>query len=179
MPEALAILRAWWKLIPGFLIGAALAFPLGQCSGHRAGVKAEQAAEAKRLEAARAKVASREHTADKITTDTSAKLEKTKVQIQWRTKTIIEKVPTYVPQAADAQCSVNRGFVVLHDAAASGSPAGVPQASGGPLDAPSGVPLSAVAETVVGNYGVAYQWRAEALAWREWYQKQSAEWGKR
>ena len=32
--------------------------------------------------------------------------------------TIIKEVPVYVPVQADAACSINRGFVRLHDAAA-------------------------------------------------------------
>ena len=34
--------------------------------------------------------------------------------------TIIKEVPVYVPAQADAACTVNRGFVRLHDAAAAG-----------------------------------------------------------
>jgi hypothetical protein len=165
MLEALAILRAWWKLIPGFLIGAALAFPLGQCSGHRAGVKAEQAAEAKRLEAARAKVASREHTADKITTDTSAKLEKTKVKIQWRTKTIIERIPS---EADPSRGSLPNWFVSLHDSAV----LGLPEASGGserPDESPSGVTDPEAARVIIGNVGIAQECEARLAAWTSFY----------
>jgi len=35
-------------------------------------------------------------------------------------ETIIKEVPVYVPVQADAACSINRGFVRLHDAAAAG-----------------------------------------------------------
>ena len=34
--------------------------------------------------------------------------------------TIIKEVPVYVPVQADAACTINRGFVRLHDAAAAG-----------------------------------------------------------
>lgn len=70
------------------------------------------------------------------------------------------------------------GFVRLHDAAASGSAPSFPSTTGGPLDAPSSVPLSAVSATVVENYGVAYDWRSEALTWRDWYAEQKAAWDK-
>jgi hypothetical protein len=36
--------------------------------------------------------------------------------------TIIKEVPVYVPVQADAACTINRGFVRLHDAAAAGEP---------------------------------------------------------
>lgn len=35
-------------------------------------------------------------------------------------ETIIKEVPVYVPVQADAACTLNRGFVRLHDAAAAG-----------------------------------------------------------
>ena len=34
--------------------------------------------------------------------------------------TIIKEVPVYVPVQADAACTINRGFVRMHDAAAAG-----------------------------------------------------------
>jgi len=88
------------------------------------------------------------------------------------TRTLLKKVTEYVPAAADADCVVPAGFVRLHDAAAQG----LSTPAGGPEQAASGVPLSAVTETVVANYGVAYDWRAEALGWRDWYAKQAAIW---
>lgn len=143
-------------------------------AGHHNGVTAEKTSEAARLKRAKATVAKREDAAKAISTDIATKMEKTRVEIQWRTKTLIEKVPTYVPATADAGCVIPRGFVQLHDAAA----AGLPTPSSGPDERPSDVQLSAVASTVVSNYGVAYDWRAEALAWREWYVTQKAAWDK-
>lgn len=147
-------------------------------SGVTAGVAKERAAEAKRLAAAVKKVAGREVTAGKITDAVKTDHAKERVRIQTVTRTLIQKVPVYVTPAADRACVVNLGFVRLHDAAASGSPPALPGPSGGPLDAPSGVQLSAVLGTVVGNYGVAYDWRAEALTWRIWYAQQKAAWEK-
>lgn len=65
---------------------------------------------------------------------------------------IIEKeVPKYVTREADERCTVNRGFVWLHDAAVreAGS---LPGAAGPVAEEPSGVTLSRVAEVVTGNY---------------------------
>lgn len=140
------------------------------------GGDAEKRAEAKRLEKAVRKVAKREVKAAAITDKAAEKLQLERGRIEYRTKTIIEKVPVYVTPAADAACAVPVGFVRLHDAAASGGEAALPVAPGGSIDAPSGVALSAVAETVGLNYGAAYQWRAEALTWRAWYVEQAAAW---
>lgn len=143
-----------------------------------AGVKQEQAAEAKRLEKAKVKVAKREVKADKITEAVKTDNVKAKAQIEYRTKLLVKEVPVYVTPAADDRCVIPTGFVRLHDAAASGGAAGLPGAASGPLDAPSGVELSAVGSTLVVNYGAALAWRAEALTWRTWYAQQKAAWDK-
>ncbi len=65
-------------------------------------------------------------------------------------RTIIKEVPVYVSAEADRACTVNAGFVRLHDAAAAGV---LPPGPAGAADArPAGIALSAVAETVAGNY---------------------------
>lgn len=143
--------------------------------GRHHGVQAEKFAEARRQEKARLLIAKREATAEKIAAGVSADIGAEKVRVQTVIKTLIEEVPVYVTPAADAQCVVPSGFVRLHDAAASG----VPAAAGGPVDAASGVPLSAVASTVAENYGIAYEWRAEALGWRTWYAEQKAAWDRK
>lgn len=143
-----------------------------------AGVKQEQAAEAKRLEKAKVKVVKREVKADKITEAVKTDNVKAKAKIEYRTKLLVKEVPVYVTPAADDRCVVPLGFVRLHDQAASGGPPSLSQAPGGPLDAPSGIPLSDALSTVIGNYGVAFEWREEAMAWRRWYAEQSVEWAK-
>lgn len=147
--------------------------------GRHHGAEAEKAAEAKRLAKAQKAVVRREKKAEATTKKVADKITAQQVRIEYRTKTIIEKVPVYVTAEADAACSVPVGFVVLHDAAASGSEAKLPAAPGGSVEAPSGVALSTVSETVAVNYGIAYQWRAEALGWREWYERQASEWNAR
>lgn len=142
------------------------------------GVAQERAAEAQRLAAAVKKVAKREVVASSITDKAKTGLATEQVRIQTVTRTLIKEVPVYVTPAADDRCVVPLGFVRLHDAAASGGASGLPRAAGGPLDAPSGVQLSAVSATVVSNYGVAHDWRAEALTWRSWYAEQKAAWDK-
>lgn len=110
---------------------------------------------------------------DRETVKIAAAHAATRTEIQWRTRTLIEKVPEYVTVQADAACPVPVGFVRLHDAAA----AGVARefgATGGPDDRPSGVALSAVAETVVANYGTCDDTRNTLLALQAWERSRQA-----
>jgi len=79
--------------------------------------------------------------------------------------TIIKEVPVYVPVQADAACTINRGFVRLHDAAAAGE---LPEPAGG-ADAPAaGLALSAVAETVTANYQTCHENAEQLRALQVW-----------
>ena len=158
------------------LAAVALMFTVNKC-GYDNGVEHQRAEYAKALEAARKAVVKREAKAETITGAVKADVVQRQIEYRTITKTLIRKVPEYVSIQADDRCVVPAGFVGLHDSAAAGSPS-LPIAPGGSLDAPSGVELSAVAETLVGNYGIAHQWRAEALGWRTWYAQQKAAWDK-
>lgn len=70
--------------------------------------------------------------------------------IKERGATIIKEVPVYVSAQADAACTVNAGFVRVHDASARSLPA--PEPSGAADEAPSGIALSTVAATTAANY---------------------------
>lgn len=117
-------------------------------------------------------VKAHEATAATISQASQTQVAAERVRVQTVTKTLVQKVNVYVPAAADTKCVVPVGFVRFHDAAA----AGLSGPSGGPDETPSGVPLSAVALTLAGNYGIAHDWRAEALGWRDWYVKEKAAW---
>jgi len=79
--------------------------------------------------------------------------------------TLIQEIPVYVPVQADAACSVHRGFVSLHDAAAAGE---LPQ-SARDVDAPAeGLALSAVATTVVSNYQSCHENAEQLKALQDW-----------
>lgn len=88
--------------------------------------------------------------------------------------TLKEKVPVYVTQAADRGCIVPRGFVLHHDAAWRGSE--LPAAPAGSVDAPSGVPLSGVADATADNAKTCRDFRREAELWRTWYRDTQARW---
>lgn len=80
--------------------------------------------------------------------------------------TITREVPIYVTEKADAACPVPIGFVRLHDAAAKGR---VPGPATGDPDAPAeGIALSAVADTVSGNYTACHENAEQLIALQAW-----------
>jgi len=79
--------------------------------------------------------------------------------------TIIKEVPIYVPVQADAACTINRGFVRLHDAAAAGE---LPDSARDSDAAATGIALSAVAETVAANYQTCHENAEQLRALQEW-----------
>lgn len=79
--------------------------------------------------------------------------------------TIIKEVPVYVPAQADAACTINRGFVRLHDAAAANQ---IPEPAGVADAAPSGITLSTAAGTIAGNYERCSENAEQLRALQEW-----------
>lgn len=176
-------LKAWsfakspigrWVIIGAVVVLAVWGFGEARYS---AGVKHEKAAEAARVAKAETKARKVEKASDVITSDVSSKLETAKTEIRWRTRVQLQEVTRYVPVESDRACIVGVGALRLHDHALEGRP-GLPEASGGPVEADSGVPLSAIIGDDVAFAGTAYEWRAEALAWREWYPRQADLWAK-
>ena len=79
--------------------------------------------------------------------------------------TIIKEVPVYVPVQADAACTINRGFVRLHDAAAAGE---LPEPAGNADASAAGLALSAVATTVTTNYQTCHENAEKLRALQKW-----------
>ena len=79
--------------------------------------------------------------------------------------TIIKEVPVYVPVQADAACTINRGFVRLHDAAAAGK---LPEPARDADAAATGIALSAVAGTVAANYQTCHENAEQLRALQTW-----------
>ncbi|CEG14893.1 Lipoprotein [Xanthomonas citri pv. citri] len=80
--------------------------------------------------------------------------------------TITREIPIYVTQKADAACAIPAGFVRLHDAAATGNPAGPPA---GDPDAPAaGITLSGIAGTVADNYTSCHATAAQLSSLQDW-----------
>lgn len=80
-------------------------------------------------------------------------------------ETIIKEIPVYVPVQADAACTINRGFVRLHDAAAAGE---LPEHARDADAAPAGISLSAVAGTIADNYQTCHENAEQLRALQEW-----------
>lgn len=80
--------------------------------------------------------------------------------------TITKEIPVYVTAKADAACPIPAGFVRVHDAAAQGVPIGEPA---GDPDAPApGITLSAVADTVAGNYTACHETSEQLTSLQSW-----------
>ena len=85
--------------------------------------------------------------------------------------TIIKEVPIYVPVQADAACTINRGFVRLHDAAAAGE---LPESARDADAAAAGIALSAVAGTVATNYQTCHENAEQLKALQAWVSEMKA-----
>ena len=70
-----------------------------------------------------------------------------------------------MPVQADAACSINRGFVRLHDAAAAGE---LPEPARDADAAPAGVALSAVTGTLAANYQTCHENAEQLKALQVW-----------
>ncbi|GGD00175.1 hypothetical protein [Undibacterium terreum] len=99
---------------------------------------------------------------------------KTEIEYRDRIKTIyvkgdeIEKqVPVYVTAADNAACTINAGFVRIHDSAWTGEPAGSAVESD---REPAGLSLAEVGETEAANAKSCRAWREQALGLRKFYQ---------
>ncbi|MCC6591841.1 MAG: hypothetical protein IT479_01075 [Xanthomonadales bacterium] len=85
--------------------------------------------------------------------------------------TIIKEVPVYVPVQADAACTINRGFVRLHDAAAAGA---LPEPARDTDAAAAGIALSAVAGTVATNYQTCHETAEQLSALQAWIREMAS-----
>ena len=85
--------------------------------------------------------------------------------------TIIKEVPIYVPVQADAACTINRGFVRLHDAAAAGE---LPKPARDADAAATGLALSAVAGTFSATYQTCHDNAEQLRALQAWVREMQA-----
>ncbi len=85
--------------------------------------------------------------------------------------TIIKEVPIYVPVQADAACTINRGFVRLHDAVAAGA---LPEPARDTDAAAAGIALSTVAATVATNYQTCHETAEQLRALQTWVREMAS-----
>ena len=91
--------------------------------------------------------------------------------VREKADTIVKEVPVYVPVQADAACTINRGFVRLHDAAAAGE---LPEPAQDADAAAAGIALSAVAGTVAANYQTCHETAEQLRALQGWVREMKA-----
>ena len=89
--------------------------------------------------------------------------------VEGKTHEIIKKVPVYITKESDDKCTINNGFVSLHDHASKNE---VPEPTGSINEGTSDVKLSEVAVTVSKNYGTYYQVVEQLKSLQEWIIKQ-------
>jgi len=165
-----------WRM---HLVHALIAFSVGTAAGSYATNTWWKAKERDRL-AEQVKEANRQIEREQASDrSTQAVGEATAVavdRVQWRTRTLIREVPVYVtPETDAAYGNLPWGFVRLHDAAATGTPA-VPLGTGQSDGSPSDVAPSAAIGGVVDNYGTCNVWREQVIGWQSWYREQAALW---
>ena len=101
------------------------------------------------------KVAQQELAASEITTEVITKyVDRVKI-VEGKTHEIIKKVPVYITKESDDKCTINTGFVSLHNSSASQTK--IPDTSRDFNETASNVKLSTVATTISENYGTYYQ----------------------
>lgn len=113
-----------------------------------------------------------EGAADRITNETREAIAKKAAEREIVTRTITKEIPPYVTKTVfteriDAGGGLPAGFVWVHNQAASGSTAPLPP--GVDPDAPTGIGMPELADTLVHNYGECHAVREEAQGWRDWY----------
>jgi hypothetical protein len=124
---------------------------------------------AARIAEQEAQIAKLQEESGKVTIQEVIKyVEKVKV-VKEKGDVIIKEVKVYVPQAADDACTVNNGFVELHNYAVRNE---VPPAPGATNEAASGVKLSTVSEVVVKNYNLYHQQSEQLIALQSWIREQ-------
>lgn len=166
---------------PYIIIGFLVALIFVGITGYRIGEHVTEAEWQAKTIKAQEQAAADSVAVAKVISDTAARwaatyaAQQSKLQVAENTwhviyRTIKEKVPVYVTQAADARCVVPNGFVVLYDSAFGGT---VPEpaasaAGGGPvdMDGPSGVPLSQVANVSADNADACHGWEAKTQSCR-------------
>jgi hypothetical protein len=95
--------------------------------------------------------------------------QRTQDRVRTVTRTLIERIPTYVSATTDAHYPLPWGFVRVHDAAAVGDDlsAAAPDA-GRPDEAASDVAASEAARIVVANYGACRADQARLAELQDW-----------
>jgi hypothetical protein len=121
------------------------------------------------MDKVRAEIARIEKESKQVTEKVVTKyIEKTKV-IKETGDVIVKNVPVYVTKESDNACIIPNGFVSLHDSAAKNK---IPNSTSGINDQASGIKLSEVTTTVVGNYNQYNSIKQQLESLQEWIRLQ-------
>lgn len=82
---------------------------------------------------------------------------------------IIKEIPKYITKESDANCVIPNSFIVLHDSASRNE---IPDSAKRIDDSASTLKLSAVIETVAGNYTIYYETAEQLKALQDWVRQQ-------
>lgn len=82
---------------------------------------------------------------------------------------IIKEVPKYITKEHDAGCVIPKSFVLLHNSASRNE---IPDTTGPIDDSASTTKLSAVIDTVAGNYTIYYETAEQLKALQDWVKQQ-------
>lgn len=111
-------------------------------------------------------IAKKEVESEKISHEVVTKyIDRVKI-IEGKTHEIIKKVPVYITKESDDKCTINNGFVSLHNSSASQTK--VSDSSRDINEGASNVKLSEVAVTVSKNYETYYQVVEQLKSLQEW-----------
>lgn len=117
-----------------------------------------------------AEIAKKELEAEKISHEVVTKyIDRVKI-VEGKTHEIIKKVPVYITKESDDKCTINNGFVSLHNSSASQTK--IPDTPRDINEGASNVKLSEVAVTVSENYGTYYQVVEQVKSLQYWINKQ-------
>lgn len=155
-----------WKLLGGLLllIGAAAS---GYYAGHHAEALAFQTYKA----GIAASAAKQQAASATVTTQIVTKYVPQIQVVHDKAQTIVKQVVRYVPSSLNARYQLPTGFVLLHDAAATGVP--LPAATSSFLAQPSPVEISTAASVIASNYGICRTEREKYNALWQWTVGQS------
>lgn len=146
---------------------AGLAMLILTAGSYRLGTSHVQAQwDAERAQMATAEAKTEAHQAEATTRVVTQYVDRVQT-VRERGKTIVQKVPVYVP--SDSTCDLPAGFRVLHDAAAAGT---LPDPAGD-VDAAS-VPAQTVAATVADNYATYHATVEQLGALQKWVREQQS-----
>ena len=116
------------------------------------------------------KIAKQEVVAAEITPEVITKyIDRVKI-VEGKTHEIIKKVPVYITKESDDKCTINNGFVSLHNSSAGQTK--IPDTTRDFNETTSNVKLSTVATTISENYGTYYQVVEQLKALQDWINKQ-------